>query len=158
MNDYSSSSDLSALGGALGGLILCYFVFVIVLVAFMIFVYYKIFQKTGNSGWLALLMLVPLVNLGLILYLAFSDWPVLRELRDLRARTGYIPPGGGYPGGGYPTGGYPAPAPYGTQPMPQPIAQPQAPVAPQAPSAPQAPADPFAPPSAPQSPQPPYQG
>ena len=91
-NSYSTSGGdaAGALGGLLGGAFLCYFLFIIVLVAFMIFVFYKIIEKTGNSGWLALLMLVPFGNLGLILWLAFSDWPVLRENRELKAgRTGY---------------------------------------------------------------------
>ena len=96
MYDSSIVGDTAALGSFLGGLVLCYILFILVLIAVMVFVYYKIFQKTGNSGWMALLMLVPLVNLGMILFLAFSDWPVLRENRDLKARLGY-PPSGGYP-------------------------------------------------------------
>lgn len=40
--------------------------------------FWKIFSKTGYSGWLSLLMLVPLVNLIVLYVIAFSDWPALR--------------------------------------------------------------------------------
>lgn len=47
---------------------------------------WKIIGKTGNAGALALLMFVPLGNLFLILWLAFSEWPIEKELANLRAR------------------------------------------------------------------------
>jgi hypothetical protein len=147
----SSGTDaFAALGSLAGGLILCWFVFIVLLVVAMIWVYYKIFEKTGNSGWLALLMFVPIANIAIILYLAFSDWPVLRELRDLRSRVGYG-------SGGYipPAGTYAPPAPTYAQPtQPYAPAQPTAPMyAPPSPvaPAPQAPAP--AAPTAPQAPQ-----
>ena len=37
--------------------------------------FWKIFAKAGFSGWLGLLMIVPLVNLIALYVLAFSDWP-----------------------------------------------------------------------------------
>ena len=42
--------------------------------------FYKLFEKAGFSGALGLLMLVPVVNLGVALYLAFAEWPVMAEL------------------------------------------------------------------------------
>lgn len=50
--------------------------------------WWQIFAKTGNSGWLGLLMLVPVANLVLLLYLAFSEWPIHGELRRLRGPGG----------------------------------------------------------------------
>lgn len=44
----------------------------------------KIFHKTGYSWGLGLLMLVPIANIIMILVLAFGDWPVRRELRQLK--------------------------------------------------------------------------
>ena len=44
--------------------------------------YWKIATKAGYSGWMALLMLVPLVNLVTLWIFAFSDWPKLRENRS----------------------------------------------------------------------------
>ena len=46
--------------------------------------FYKLFQKAGFSGVLGLLMLVPVVNLGVALYLAFAEWPVLTELARVK--------------------------------------------------------------------------
>jgi hypothetical protein len=46
--------------------------------------FYKLFQKAGFAGALGLLMLVPVVNLGVALYLAFAEWPVLTELARLK--------------------------------------------------------------------------
>ena len=43
-----------------------------------------IFHKTGYSWALGLLMLVPIANIVLIFVLAFGDWPVRRELRQLK--------------------------------------------------------------------------
>ena len=99
MSNSSGADAAAALASLIGGAFLCYFLFIMLLIAGMIYVYYKIIEKTGNSGWLALLMLVPIANIGLILFLAFSDWPVVLENRDLRARLGYGAPGyGGQPG------------------------------------------------------------
>lgn len=40
--------------------------------------FWKIFEKAGYSPWLALGFLLPVVNLALLLFLAFSDWPALK--------------------------------------------------------------------------------
>lgn len=147
---YSSSGAESA------GLVFigCYLLFLVLMAVAAVFIYYKIFSKTGNSGWLALLMLVPLVNLGMLLYLAFSDWPVLKENRDLKARLGYVPPVGGYAAPvGYPVPTAPA-APYASPSAPAPQYAP--PPAPAAPPQPQPVTPP--PPVAPPAPQPPASG
>jgi hypothetical protein len=39
--------------------------------------FWRIFSKAGFPGWLAIGMLVPLVNLYLLFYLAFAEWPTL---------------------------------------------------------------------------------
>lgn len=36
--------------------------------------YWKIFSKAGFSGWLSLLMFVPLANLIVLYVVAFSQW------------------------------------------------------------------------------------
>ena len=51
---------------------------------FVIVPFWKIFSKAGLPRWLSLLMLVPFLNLLLFFYLAFSEWPIERELRTLR--------------------------------------------------------------------------
>jgi hypothetical protein len=44
----------------------------------------KIFSKAGYCWALGLLMLVPIANIIMAFYLAFADWPVLKELRQLK--------------------------------------------------------------------------
>ena len=41
--------------------------------------FWKIFQKAGFSGVLALLMIVPLVNIFMFFFLAFAEWPALKK-------------------------------------------------------------------------------
>ena len=41
--------------------------------------YWRITVKAGYSGWLALLVLVPGINLIYIYFLGFSNWPSLRK-------------------------------------------------------------------------------
>ncbi|MCW8356431.1 MULTISPECIES: hypothetical protein [Marinomonas] len=40
---------------------------------------YRICQRAGYSGWLGLLILVPMVNLVLLYFIAFSDWPASKK-------------------------------------------------------------------------------
>jgi uncharacterized membrane protein len=56
------------------------FVFLWMLIMGLIIVlpFWKIFQKAGFNGVLAILMLVPFVNLFMIFYLAFTEWPVFK--------------------------------------------------------------------------------
>ena len=49
--------------------------------------FYKIFSKAGYSGILGLTLIVPLVNIIMLLFLAFSEWPVLKELKALKQRS-----------------------------------------------------------------------
>jgi hypothetical protein len=44
---------------------------------------WKVFSKAGYPGALALGMILPLVNIVLLYFLGFSDWPVLKELKAL---------------------------------------------------------------------------
>ena len=52
----------------------------------MIIPYWKIYTRTGQPGAMALLQLVPLVNIVMLYVLAFSEWPVEREMRAARER------------------------------------------------------------------------
>jgi heme/copper-type cytochrome/quinol oxidase subunit 2 len=79
MNDpYSSGGDpTAAIMGMMGGMMLIW----LVVIAFAIFCYWKIFAKAGYSGALSLLLLVPIANLIVVVWFAFADWPVLKRLR-----------------------------------------------------------------------------
>lgn len=52
--------------------------------ALVVLPFWKIFAKAGFSGWMSLTQIVPLVNVIALFYLAFAEWPIHRELRDLR--------------------------------------------------------------------------
>lgn len=41
--------------------------------------YWKIFSKAGFPGWYSFLLLVPILNLIMIFYLAFAEWPIHKE-------------------------------------------------------------------------------
>ena len=47
----------------------------VLLVGFLI-PYWRIFDRLGFSGWLSILMFVPLVNFIVLYYIAFSRWNV----------------------------------------------------------------------------------
>ncbi len=51
----------------------------IIMVALIILPFWFIFPKAGYSKWVSLLMVVPVVNIILLYFLAFSNWPSLRN-------------------------------------------------------------------------------
>jgi hypothetical protein len=55
--------------------------------AVMIIPYWKIYTKTGQPGAMALLQLIPLVNIIMLYVLAFSEWPLEREIRSAKQNT-----------------------------------------------------------------------
>lgn len=67
-------------------------IFVIMLIA-----YTNVINRAGYSRWWVLIMLVPIANIVMLLVFCFKEWPVQRELRDLRSRIG-----GGYGQQAYP--------------------------------------------------------
>ena len=58
-------------------------VFIALMLGLFFAIWWQIFKKAGYSGALGLLMIVPIVNFILLLYLAFSDWPIHRDLRSV---------------------------------------------------------------------------
>jgi len=42
--------------------------------------YWKIFSKAGFSGWLSLTMIIPFLNIVILFYLAFAQWPALKGI------------------------------------------------------------------------------
>ena len=63
---------------------------ILAIVCIVGFIWWRIVSKTGYHGALGLLMLIPIANLIMILVLAFSEWPVEKELKQLKAQTGRI--------------------------------------------------------------------
>jgi len=58
-------------------------ILVVSLVAAVI-LWWKIFQKAGWPAPLAILLIMPLVNLMVMIIFALSEWPIERELRRFR--------------------------------------------------------------------------
>ncbi len=61
-------SDMSMQMGPFG-LIMCLIIVVLIILPF-----WFIFSKAGYSKWLSLLMVVPIVNIVMLYFLAFSTW------------------------------------------------------------------------------------
>ena len=58
--------------------------FVLILAIIQIVAFCKIFSKAGFSWALGLLMIVPIANIIITLYLAFAEWPIERELSSYK--------------------------------------------------------------------------
>ncbi len=50
-----------------------------VVIVLLVVPYWRIFGKAGFSPALSLLMLVPLVNIVMLYYLAFAEWPIQKK-------------------------------------------------------------------------------
>ena len=65
-------------------------IFVVWLLAFVVgtaitlVIWCKLFSKAGYHWAYGLLVLVPIANIVVPFYLAFADWPIRKELRQLR--------------------------------------------------------------------------
>lgn len=71
-------------GGKIGLPELAVLIFVVLLVSVPVAMW-RIFRKTGDSGWLVLLFVFGPFGLFIaFLILAFGDWPILREINALR--------------------------------------------------------------------------
>ena len=58
-----------------------------------VFLTVLIFRKAGYSGAQIILLFVPVVNLVLFVWFALTEWPIQKELREVKARN--ITPGEG---------------------------------------------------------------
>jgi hypothetical protein len=62
--------------------------FGLIAVAIKALIFCKIFSKAGYSWALGLLILVPIANIIMAFYIAFADWPIQKEVRQLRQQQG----------------------------------------------------------------------
>lgn len=151
MNYNYSNADWNAIGSTIAAYIACIAIFAIIIIALTILAYWKILTKAGYNGAWSLLMLVPgiggLASIGILLFLAFSEWPAMRRPA---AGAVYVPPPAPYATTPPPAGpGYaPPPPPMAQAPTPSPIAVPPAapPAEPPAPVIVEAPTMPMEPP------------
>jgi len=73
------TSQFFGIGLVTGAAGILQFLLVIALVLVPVVAFWKICAKAGFPAALGLLMLVPVANLILPLYLAFADWPALTD-------------------------------------------------------------------------------
>lgn len=88
----NNTYDLSSWGvGAIVGVsLLAVAIWIVFLIA-----YIKIISKAGYSGWWVLIMFVPIANVVMLLVFAYKEWPIQRELKELRAWAAQIQRGPG---------------------------------------------------------------
>ena len=79
---YNGPPDVAPVFAMVFGLVMVFFG--LLFFALTTLISCKIFSKAGYSWAMGLLMLVPIVNFIMLLVLAFSDWPVQKELRLLK--------------------------------------------------------------------------
>jgi hypothetical protein len=114
--DNGSSSSVAA---AISAFTLAYCIIILAAIAFTIFIFWRIFKKTGQNGAMSLITLIPGVGLLVVLcILAFGKWPIETEVEQHRMMHSGIPPTPvppSYPG--YAQPGQPQP-PYTQYPSP----------------------------------------
>ncbi len=89
MNDGSDSSATAFL--SMFSFVYC--IAVLAGLAFVIFIYWRIFKKTGQNGAMSLLNLIPLFGpLIVCCILAFGKWPIETEVEQYRMMHGKVPP------------------------------------------------------------------
>ena len=62
-------------------------VFTVLALPFLVVPFWKFFSTAGYPGIMGIVMLIPLLNVVMLFFLGFSDWPVLRELTTPRKRS-----------------------------------------------------------------------
>jgi hypothetical protein len=101
MNSASDSATNALAGGIFGGMMLFIIVIVVAVTVFFVWLFWRVFTKTGMNGALGLLCLVPSIGpLICLLILAFSRWPIEDAL---------LVHGGALPPSEPPAGGPPPP-------------------------------------------------
>ena len=75
-------SQVAPVFGAIFTIFMIFFVLIITIIQIVAFC--RIFSKAGFSWALGLLMLVPIANIIMFLFLAFAEWPIQRELRSFK--------------------------------------------------------------------------
>jgi hypothetical protein len=107
----TTTTDPSGMGAGMAAFFAAYSIVVLVFVVFYLLMAFLVVKKAGYNPWLSLLIIVPFVNFIMLIIFAFSEWPVVKEVKALRAQLG-----GGYGApAGYaaPAGGYAPPPPGG---------------------------------------------
>jgi hypothetical protein len=59
--------------------LLILFAWIILSTIIVVIPFWRLTTRAGFAGWLSLLMLLPLANVGFLYFLAFAEWPVLED-------------------------------------------------------------------------------
>jgi hypothetical protein len=84
--DANGDAGTNALAGAIAAAGMIWILVCIGALILGLIINWKIAQKAGFSGPASLLMLIPLVNIIVLIYFAFTEWPIERSLREARGR------------------------------------------------------------------------
>lgn len=100
MNSSTNTISDATAAGIFGGLFLIIGLVTIALIVFFVWLFWRIFARTGMNGALGLLCLVPYIGpLICLLMLAFSRWPIEDEIAAHRAgSSAFVPPSAPPPG------------------------------------------------------------
>jgi hypothetical protein len=83
-----NNTDMSnGVAGALAAFSVVWILLCIGLIVLSLVINWKIADQAGYSGVASLLMLIPVVNLIVVIYFAFTEWPVTRALREARGSS-----------------------------------------------------------------------
>ncbi len=52
--------------------------------------FWRICAKAGFPGWYGVAVVIPMVNVLLVLFLAFAEWPLERKLSGSRPSSGEV--------------------------------------------------------------------
>jgi hypothetical protein len=72
----------------------CYMLVILLVTILTVVVFCKIFAKAGYHWALGLIVLIPIGNIIMLLVLAFSEWPIQRQLRAYQQAQMAPPPPG----------------------------------------------------------------
>lgn len=63
----------------------------LIFLCFGITPYWRIVTKAGYSGLIALLFFVPILNIGMLFWFAYAEWPIERQAARAEMRPGNLP-------------------------------------------------------------------
>jgi hypothetical protein len=89
----SMDNNNAAIYGFMATFYVFFAVVIIAMCVFSIWLYWRVFQRAGFNGALALLNLVPVGSLICMIILAFGRWPIEDQLAAMQGHQVAPPPG-----------------------------------------------------------------
>ncbi len=105
-------NQVNHMAGAIAGMMGVFMLFGLTIIAFFIFLFWRILAKAGLPAPLAFLVIFPGIGwIIVVCVLAFSDWRVIPAPSPYGGLQPYPPPPPNYPPTNYPPTNYPPPPP-----------------------------------------------